>query len=553
VAKCIDTILKMTKGGGGKCLLVYPPSKGFFSAGDLIEPTKTMFEAIVPSIDTGVYNEILIFAGAHSGTQNIFHTVDLNYSIGWYLRSQPTDVSIPDNPFFADLDSEKSNDDGAPEIFYRHPDNAGWSGRVEKFQEELLKRCGLDLNGASLNNSTTDSRTLIIVDTHYLQPPFYGPAPVDILLENDQRSVRMKKNFLKMKDDVFKQSKLDVLVLCKLKTETTEIQNGSFTKHIVQENQQSYFFPTIEISDAKIVAWDMIKVNQSKHMLAEDNYDLVTEIRANFVGMHRIIDEFKIIQSQIESKRKYFGDSNTKVHPGHFVFVGNPGTGKTIIAQMFAKYLYSVDVLECDEYCSKNACHLHGYGYTGGATIAIKQFLNECLGKVIFIDCAHHFVDDMSFANEVADTLVSFLENHGYDCIVILAGYKEPISRFLESNQGLKNRFTNWIQFDDYAEDEFVDIFKKMLNRWEVRNEKPISFVLSDNEEFIEQLRMIFRAIKDARGTDFGNATIIRNIANKTVSNLYIRIGEDHDLPEEDYRKITLQDLPSLSDICRAY
>jgi len=554
VSKCIDTICKMTKGGGGKCLLIYPPSLGLFSAGDLIEPQKTLFEAIVPFIDIDIYKEILVFSGAQPDEDTILHEESEDYHVGWYLRSQPADVSIPDNPFFVDLNIDKRNGDGAPKIFFRQPDNAGWLDRVERLQEELVKRFGLDSNGGSFTNPSTESRSLIVVDSRYLQPPFNKLISADILNPNGYRSIRVKNNFLWMKDEVFKQSKLDVLVLCKLKTEATGIQNGSFTKHIVTDSQQSYFFPTIEISDAEIVAWDMIKVNRLKHALDVGRFDLVTEIEASLFCTKNILEQFKRIQSQIEGKGKVFGDSSTIAHPGHFVFCGNPGTGKTVIAGMFAQYMYEIGIVESSELHVIRARDLIGK-FVGGTVVKTTEFLNAGLGKVIFIDDAHQLFNgyssiNASYGKDVIKVLVPFLVNHGHDCIVIIVGYEAQIRGLMDCDIGMLNRFPNWILFDDYTEDELVEIFKKMLNRWE-QNCEIISYTLSEEEEFITQLIKIFRAIKDIRGSCFSNYREARNIANKTICNLHIRVA-DQKLSGTESLRITLQDLPSLSDIQNA-
>ncbi|MBQ1476610.1 MAG: AAA family ATPase [Erysipelotrichaceae bacterium] len=141
----------------------------------------------------------------------------------------------------------------------------------------------------------------------------------------------------------------------------------------------------------------------------------------------------------------------------HMIFTGNPGTGKTTIARIVSRMMKVVGVLKQGQLVEVTRADLVGQyvGHTAPLTMSVIQ---SALGGVLFIDEAYSLYrgKDDSFGLEAIDTLVKAMEDHRDDLIVILAGYTKEMQEFLTANSGLKSRFANIIQFDDYTGEELM-------------------------------------------------------------------------------------------------
>ena len=141
----------------------------------------------------------------------------------------------------------------------------------------------------------------------------------------------------------------------------------------------------------------------------------------------------------------------------HMIFTGNPGTGKTTIARLVSRMMKVVGVLKQGQLVEVTRADLVGQyvGHTAPLTMSVIQ---SALGGVLFIDEAYSLYrgKDDSFGLEAIDTLVKAMEDHRDDLIVILAGYTKEMQEFLTANSGLKSRFANVIQFDDYTGEELM-------------------------------------------------------------------------------------------------
>jgi len=286
--------------------------------------------------------------------------------------------------------------------------------------------------------------------------------------------------------------------------------------------------------------------------LHKEELDLTIEISTNFVGMQNVIDYFEKLQNSLKGASRL--NKNVVLHPGHFVFFGNPGTCKTVMAGMFAQYMHKIGIVGSSELHQTRAIELLSQ-FVGGTAVKTTEFLNAGLGKVILIDEVHQLFDEdntknVTFGKDVVKVLVPFFVNHRHDCIVIIAGYENQIRWMMDYDMGFRDRIANWIEFPDYNNDQLIDIFGKMVSNYSEGDSEPLAFTWPGNEtEFSEQLNLIIEEIRVARGKSFGNAWVAEIIAEKTINNLYARVGNDENLPIGDYQKIILQDLPALSEI----
>ena len=194
----------------------------------------------------------------------------------------------------------------------------------------------------------------------------------------------------------------------------------------------------------------------------------------------------------------------------HMIFTGNPGTGKTTIARLVAKYLKAIGALRGGQLVEVSRGDLVGR-YTGHTAPLTNSVIQSALGGVLFIDEAYSLYrgEQDSFGLEAIDTLVKGMEDHRDELVVILAGYTREMETFLTANSGLASRFPNRIEFPDYTADELLDI-TNVLARGK-------GYRLA--ESCTEPLRGYYerRQAEDARTA--GNGRLARNTLEKAIFN----------------------------------
>ena len=161
---------------------------------------------------------------------------------------------------------------------------------------------------------------------------------------------------------------------------------------------------------------------------------------------------------QVQQRRAAAGFKTASLSM-HMIFTGNPGTGKTTIARLVAKYLKAIGALKGGQLVEVSRGDLVGR-YTGHTAPLTNRVIESALGGVLFIDEAYSLYrgEQDSFGLEAIDTLVKGMEDHRDELVVILAGYTKEMETFLTANSGLASRFPNKIEFPDYTADELLDI-----------------------------------------------------------------------------------------------
>ena len=161
---------------------------------------------------------------------------------------------------------------------------------------------------------------------------------------------------------------------------------------------------------------------------------------------------------QVQQRRAAAGFKTASLSM-HMIFTGNPGTGKTTIARLVARYLKAIGALKGGQLIEVGRGDLVGR-YTGHTAPLTNSVIESALGGVLFIDEAYSLYrgEQDSFGLEAIDTLVKGMEDHRDELVVILAGYTKEMEIFLTANSGLASRFPNKIEFPDYTADELLDI-----------------------------------------------------------------------------------------------
>ncbi|MEO3945795.1 AAA family ATPase [Gorillibacterium sp. CAU 1737] len=237
-------------------------------------------------------------------------------------------------------------------------------------------------------------------------------------------------------------------------------------------------------------------------------------------------------QINITQQRKSLGLPVQEGQTLHMIFKGNPGTGKTTVARLIAKQLKELGILKRDTVIEVDRSGLVA-GYVGQTALKVKQVVEDALGGVLFIDEAYALAQggETDFGREAIDTLVKAMDDYRDRLIVILAGYDEDMESFLEVNPGLRSRFPNVLQFEDYSPDELMQIAHGMLQTLGYR----------PSREALEIMTSKFHEVSGRR--DAGNGRFVRNYCERAIRNQALRLSNSRELSVEVLTTLLPEDL----------
>jgi SpoVK/Ycf46/Vps4 family AAA+-type ATPase len=153
----------------------------------------------------------------------------------------------------------------------------------------------------------------------------------------------------------------------------------------------------------------------------------------------------------------------------HLVFTGNPGTGKTTVARIIGRIYKALGILKRGHVVEVERADLVA-GFLGQTSIKTRAILESAVDGVLFIDeaCALSTGDDR-FGNESVNTMLKFMEDHRDRVVVIAAGYPKDMELFLNCNPGFRSRFKETLYFQDYTEDELIEIFCRLCEQYQLK------------------------------------------------------------------------------------
>jgi probable Rubsico expression protein CbbX len=212
--------------------------------------------------------------------------------------------------------------------------------------------------------------------------------------------------------------------------------------------------------------YNFMNINVKEEYDRTNIHDILKLLDEELVGLKPVKTRIREISSLllVDIMRKKLG--LVAGNPGlHMSFTGSPGTGKTTVALKMADILYKLKYIRKGHLLTVTRDDLVGQ-YIGHTAPKTKEVLKKAMGGVLFIDEAYYLYkpdNERDYGSEAIEILLQVMENQRDDLVVILAGYKERMDTFYESNPGLSSRIANHVHFPDYSSDELLTIGTAML------------------------------------------------------------------------------------------
>jgi probable Rubsico expression protein CbbX len=260
--------------------------------------------------------------------------------------------------------------------------------------------------------------------------------------------------------------------------------------------------------------------------------DVLAELDRDLVGLAPVKARIRDIAALlvIDKLRGNLG-LNSQAPPLHMSFTGNPGTGKTTVAMRMATILHRLGYVRKGHLVAVTRDDLVGQ-YIGHTAPKTKEVLKKAMGGVLFIDEAYYLYrpeNERDYGQEAIEILLQVMENQRDDLVVILAGYKDRMDTFFQSNPGMSSRIAHHLDFPDYSAGELMQIAQQMLG--------------AQNYRFGDGAQDAFARYLDRRIAQphFANARSVRNALDRARLRQASRLFADRD------RQLTADDLTTLA------
>ena len=352
--------------------------------------------------------------------------------------------------------------------------------------------------------------------THKIELPDY----------NTQELIEIYKLYVKNKEYMLTSSAEATLgtVIKKIyETRTKTFANARTIRNLFDETIRRQSKRVMQLSESEqtkqaymqILPEDILLENEEDKVLTKD--DILSELD-RMIGLSGVKKAVRELMNSIEmaKERAEVTGDNLKNPVKHIVFTGNPGTGKTTVARILGKLFKAIGLLPNDSVLEVARGEMVGQ-YVGSTAPLVNSVCDKAMGGTLFIDEAYTLNQNSSdtFGHEAIDTLLKRMEDDRGKYVVIVAGYKRNMDDFIQSNPGLKSRFTTYIHLEDYNADELYSLFELYATK-----EK---FIIDDSAK--GTLKDCINFIYENRGSDFANGRTIRNFYDSVKEKQSSRIS----------------------------
>ena len=283
------------------------------------------------------------------------------------------------------------------------------------------------------------------------------------------------------------------------------------------------------------------RINESTLDTKPKNIEELTEELNTLIGLDKVKKEISQLINflKVQQMREVKGMTIQPLSR-HLVFYGNPGTGKTTVARLLSQIYKSLGILSEGHLVETDRAGLVA-GYVGQTALKVREVVSEAIGGVLFIDEAYALSTggDNDFGREAIDTLIKMMEDNRDDLIVVVAGYTDKMSAFLQTNPGLRSRFNKYLEFEDYTPEKLVEIFELFCTNG--------GYKLSSSTH--DDLIRLFSVLYETRDETFGNGRLARNLYEMTINNQANRIVMLPNVDDEILSTIEETDIPGMADL----
>ncbi len=280
-----------------------------------------------------------------------------------------------------------------------------------------------------------------------------------------------------------------------------------------------------------------IPVRQASSLTPEETLESAKHDLSKLVGLDSVKQEVSRLMSylaiQLERRKHGLPESGQTLH---YVFQGNPGTGKTTVARILSRVFYGYGVLKSPNLVECDRATLVG-GYVGQTAIKTDEVIQSALDGVLFIDEAYTLSSEKGsndYGREAINSILKKMEDYRSRLIVIVAGYPELMAKFLKQNPGLQSRFTRFIQFEDYDVASLCQIFERLSEEQHFRL----------TPECRGQLSLLFNSVWRLRDEHFGNARLVRNVFESAQSRHADRVVRLGNIDKAALTTLDVDDVP---------
>lgn len=330
--------------------------------------------------------------------------------------------------------------------------------------------------------------------------------------------------------------KLEMFLLHKYNQRGPNFENARFVQRLFDEKIIPAMYKRIADSEDPGIADDLgLVVAESIPSINGSSGGGMAELD-DLIGLARIKTRVKdyLNAVRLASRRMELG-LPTSMPRLHMAFLGNPGTGKTTVAEIIGKVFAEWGILSVGRVIRTEKSQMVGQ-YIGETEYKMNNLLARARGNILFIDEAYQLAEggERDFGRIVMNSLLTELGKNNLDMVVILAGYTAPMKKLLESNEGIESRFPNVFNFEDYTTDELLEIGKLMIHRQ--------GFNLTEGAEL--NMQAIIRAESEKPSPRFGNGRFVSNLLqNEILATLGARTAKMDNPTSEDLSTILPEDV----------